>query len=849
MAALLPDTSTRLVASRAEREGAWARVLRASPPAEIETLFPRAETLEGDRQALGAGGMLCELADLLAEGGWEFRSPEVAAVCEEDGARWAQLSKLFPRYLAELGRCGLDDPNGLRREAAGDGGIGRLVIAGIPDLPKVAENYAQKLVGRGVDVTVLVWKPGTMGAGFDQWGRPLPDEWTDCQVPVAARQIVRARDPEDEAGRAMEFAEGSGGDFAVVLADGNLTTSFRAEVLRRGGRVFVPEGDRLAASEAAVVFAEWLEWIGAGRLRSLRRLLECPRFATWIGGQAELSVTRLLAAMDYLQAEVMAETLVQARGLLREPAPDGDRNAAVRAASGRLLQVLGEVAAASAPEVVERCWDDEREGSVAAGQVLELWHGIAGSSVFRDWPEGRDAAFARALATAMIFGASSEPGEVELLGWLEAPWVEARRLAVAGCVEGRLPAAVTEHAFLPDSRRSRLGILDNAGRAARDAYLLTCLLGAREITEFRCSFSKVASEGGPAMPSSLLLRCSEEDLPERVREIFGESDGPRARPIRANGWRWILPEVDRKPPPVKISPTDFSQYLACPFRFYFSRVLHAEEFDPRVREMDALKFGSLVHQALEEFGRATPHEPDVERIEEAVIAQLAATARSLFGPTPSPTVRVQLEAVKARLREFARVQAAEFAAGWRIIATEKKLAADEPNPITIGGLPLSAKIDRIERHPEHGLRVLDYKSFATLKTPVETHLGSAAGASFGEALVSLGSREKAWKDLQLPLYRRVAERWYPGERVRVGYFVLPADPGLTAVEEWELSDDLYTSALQCADAVAERVGRGVFWPPREWKNQWDDPVGAILTNGRPEDCVDAETIHYLEGRA
>lgn len=848
MAALLPADSAVPVASRAEREGVWARVLRESPVAGAEALFPRRDAFEGDRQALGAGGMLCELADLLAEAGLDFTSSEVARVCEEDGERWKQLADLLPSYLTELERCGVSDPNALRRGTVADGGLRRLLIAGVADLPRAAEQRAAVLAGSGVEVVVLVWRPGKMGGGFDDWGRPLTKDWAECEVPVAAEQIGRSRDPEEEAERVLEFANGAGGDFAVVLADGDLTPTFRAEVLRRGGRVFVPEGDRLATSEAAVVFSEWLEWTGGGRLRSLRRMLECPRFARWIGGRAELSVSGALLAVDFLQAEAMAETWGQARVFLREPVPESDRSAEARARAGRLVNALGEVADVMAPEVVGLCWADEREGSVAAGQVLELWRGIAESVVFRAWPEGRDAAFARALATAKIFGASSEPGEVELLGWLESPWVEARRLAVAGCVEGRLPASVTEHAFLPDSRRARLGLLDNAGRAARDAYLLTCLLRARGPAEFRCSFSKVAAAGGPALPSSLLLRCADDELPGRVREVFGEVGGAAARPIRENGWRWRLPGDWRKAPPGKISPTDFSQYLACPFRFYFSRVLHAEEFDPRVREMDALKFGSLVHQALEEFGRATPDESDAGRIEAAVIGHLLAEARALFGPSPSPTVRVQLEAVKARLREFARVQAAEFAAGWRIIATERKLAADDPEPLRIGGLALSAKVDRVERHPELGLRVLDYKSFATPKTPGVAHLGSAASAGIDDALVSVGSREKAWKDLQLPLYRCVAERWYPGESVRVGYFVLPADPSLTAVEEWELDEELYASALGCAEAVAERVGIGIFWPPREWKNQWADPLGLILGNGRVEDCVDAETIEFLEGR-
>ncbi|MGC1481332.1 MAG: PD-(D/E)XK nuclease family protein [Chthoniobacterales bacterium] len=868
MAATLPEGVVRPVANRAEREGAWARVLRGCERDEIGSLFPRSEALDGDRQALGAGGMLCDLADLLAEAGWHFASPEVAEVCADDSERWDELRALHSRNLEELARVGLSDPNELRRQTLSDrGGAGakRIVIAVLPDLQRAAERYAASRASRGVEVLVLVWKPGDMGGGFDAWGRPLSAEWTECEIPLAAEQIALARDAEEEATSALDFCCGrapdqldprleiesadSAGDYGVVLADGEGTAGFRAEVLRRGGRVFVPDGERLATSEPAVVFSEWQEWSGGGRLRNLRRLLECRRFADWIGAAAGLSPSELLRGCDFLRVQALADTVGQARALLREPVPsDGNRDHGARASAGRLLEALGQVSELGAAEIVTDCWADGGEGNATARQVLELWRSVDDSPMFRGWPDGRDAAFARALATARVFGSAAEPGEVELLGWLEAPWVEAKRLMIAGCVEGSLPTAVTEHAFLPDSRRRALGLIDNAARSARDAYLLTCLLRTRAVGEIRCSFSKVSAEGGPALPSNLLLRCGVRELPARVRGVFATVKGGRNQPRRENNWKWRLAESDRRDPPVKISPTDFSQYLACPFRFYFSRVRRAEGIDGGAREMDALQYGTLLHAAVEEFGRTRSEETNAGRIEDITIGFLLAEARKLFGRSPAPAVRVQLEALKVRLREFARVQAAEFAAGWRIIETEKKLSWDEAEPLLIGKLALSAKIDRIERHPDHGLRILDYKSFATAKAPEDSHFGSAKGVDLEAAIVERGQRRKAWKDLQLPTYRRVAERWYPGEPVRLGYFLLPADPSAAGVLEWDLDEETYASALACAEVISGRIGRGVFWPPKELNPTWDDPLSPIFSAGDPVDWMDAETIRFLEGR-
>ncbi len=828
MAALLPDGVA--VASRAEREGAWGLALRERGAGGV--LFPRAELLEGERQLLGAGGMLCELGDLLAEGGWDFASERVAEVCEEDGERWEELRGLYAGYLRQLERRGLADPNALRLARLGGEvevlGVRRVFIAAIPDLPRLAERWAEALIRHGVAVTVLVWRPGEMGGGFDGWGRPEARDWAACALPVAGEDFVRTRDPEDEAERTVRYlaAAESAGDYAVVLVDGDLAPAFRSEILRAGGRPFLPEGEKLAASEAGVVAALWMDWLEGRRLKTLRRLVECPRFVRWLGIEAG----RALADLDELQGGALAETWGQVRTF-------------TDLALVAKIESLGNW---PTEELLVSLWADGGEGGAAAGDVLKLWREIGASPVFRDWTAGREAAFARALSSAATFEAS-DPGTVELLGWLEAPWVDATRLALAGCVEGRLPASVTEHAFLPDSRRRALGILDNAGRLARDAYLLTCLVRARGEGECRLSFCKVSAEGGPNLPSSLLLRCADLELPERVLEVFRPAEAGRGRPRRENGWRWRLPEVARRLGVAKISPTDVSAYLACPLRFYFSKVLRAEEFDARAREMDALQFGSLLHKALEVFGNESRDESKVERIAAAVMGPLAAEAARMFGPSPSPAVRVQLEAIKLRLRAFARVQAEEYAAGWRIIESERKLSAEEPDPLRIGPLPLSGKIDRIEEHPELGLRVVDYKSYASWKTPEKTHFGPASAGWLPEAAVEVLGKARAWVDLQLPLYRRMTERWYPGREVRLAYFVLPADPGQTGVAELELDDELYLSALRCAEAVAEHVAKGVFWPPREVRGNWGDPVESLFLNGKLENCFEAETVEFLRG--
>ncbi len=849
MQAILPESAP--VASRIEREAAWALVLRRASRENSDALFPLATPLAGEHQLLGAGGLLCDLCDLLAEGGHDPLQPDLPDICATDAARWEQIRPLYRQYLETLRSLDLADPNSIRLAEIAKptipANLKRLVIACIPDLSQAAAQYAGALLKRGVEVVALIWKPGEMGGGFDEWGRPLSADWARCEVPLAPEQIVVAKDPAAEAAAALHHLAlaPTPGDYALVLASADLAPSFGAEILRLGGNPFLPEGSALSSTEPAMAALAWIEWTSTHQLRTLRRLLECPQFARWLGRKTKLSLSKSIMACDFLLCDPLVENLEQAAAYLAKSAEIKDRSAATRADAKALMNGIRDVGAPAVDDVIRQVWS----GGGDARAVLDLWAGIGMSPVFRIWPDAMDTAFLRALRTEKTFEAS-RAGDLEMPGWLEAPWLEAGRMALCGCIEGALPTSVTGHVFLPDSIRTRLGILDNAARRARDAYLLTCLLRTRAPEDFRCSFSKFGPDNSPALPSNLLLRCADGDLPARILATFRPVGGGVAAPLRQNGWRWALPEDKRIRDIATISPTSFKDYLQCPFRYYAARELRLEEFDPHVREMDAARFGTLVHKTLEDFGRFAPDTPDAADIEALVLGHLDAEALRLFGPRPAPAVRVQLEAIRVRLRAFARVQAAEYALGWRILAVEQKLDSNGPDPLRIGPCALSAKIDRIEEHPDLGLRILDYKTYASPKAPVKTHFGSANAVDFlEEAQVTVNGKARSWTDLQLPLYRRIAEKLYPGRAVQTAYFLLPSDPDETGIVALDLPEDLYASAMRCAEAVADRVHRGVFWPPRSVNNSWGDPFEPLFLNGTPEQCFDPETITFLKGRA
>ena len=858
MRALLPEGLR--IAQRFEREGAWALALKRVDSVFLEPLFSEAK-LDSDASRLKSGGVLCDLCDLLAEAALRPSDSIVAGVCGEDADRWRVLGGLYQCYLAALKDGELTDPNEARfTELANPSRVAtlqRLVIACIPDLTLLAQRYAEALASHGIKVEVLAWLPGELGGGFDAWGRPDPKEWAGCRLELDSWQFSVSPSPDVEARQALDFAllANVPGDYAIVLADPHLGSPFRSEVESRGGNAFLPDGGRMDLSEAGIMALEWLRFRQSSDLRVLRRLLELPKFSRFLRFDSGLKADDALAVCDYLIAEAVLSDLAQAEAFA-DVEFDLDKEKSARRKLLGFVQAVKSLCALTVPELLARAWKQDGEGIETAREVVGLYESIAESPLYCDGELDMDTAFSRALKSEPIFE-SSNLGDVELSGWLEAPWVEAQRLTVCGCVEGSVPSSVNGHPFLPNSKRLALGLADNASRFARDAYLFQCLLAAYPKKDFRASFSRFDSEGSPSLPSSLFLRCGEDDLPKRVLDLFGKIPTSGSRAARHNGWKWSLPENERKTVS-KMSPTDFSEYLACPFRFYLKKVLWLDTFISDAREMDPKRFGILVHEALEKFGNETPDESNSVQIERLVLGNLEASVHRLFGPSPSPAVRVQVEAAKVRLRGFARVQADQYAAGWRIVSVERKLEAKGENTLDIGPLKLSGKIDRIERNVISGAwRVLDYKTYAQADSPSKKHFGTNLSDEWlHEAVFNYstpkGPKPKRWKDLQLPLYEKMLRHWHGpeigGALVHTGYFVLSADPEASAVNEFiELDSDVMVSAMLCAEAIAKKVQNGNLWPPQPSKSTWGDPLESLFLNGKPEDCIEKETITFLKG--
>ncbi|MEY3022148.1 MAG: ATP-dependent helicase/nuclease subunit [Planctomycetota bacterium] len=486
---------------------------------------------------------------------------------------------------------------------------------------------------------------------------------------------------------------------------------------------------------------------------------------------------------------------------------------------------------------------------------------------------------------------------VPILGWLDAGIADEPDLVVVGMNEGVVPGSAGGDPLLPEALREALGVPSSRRRAARDAWILDGMLVRRSCGRGSVAFvvGRQDAAGDPLRPSRFLLSPGRggEELARRVLLLTGEATTatsppgeagvavPSARDRDATAQALsplvfpITPEI-AEPRIESVSVTGFARYMKCPYLFLLER-------DPRLRlrsddedalELDPLAFGNLVHGALETWGRTEAARPDPTtdeaRIREEVLDALADHVRRHFGRRLAPAVEVQIELARRRLGRFASIQAREADAGWKVAFVELAFTAPKGVPthdtavvrlavgeegreplegaigatgtptvhpaIRIGRSPdgrrllVTGRIDRVDRHADGRYRALDYKSSASGEGPAAVHLKGR------------GALEKRqWKDLQLPLYRRLLASVGIDVGSRLGYVVLAPKLAQCRVAMLEMQGrTIDPSKLDEADAKADEIAdailsgefvpaggrRGATCPVRA-----DDPMAAIWGKG------------------
>lgn len=868
-----PDAASRPVALLA-----WVEVFCAIRFDDFRKVFPIDPPRQDFGWALRLARQFTRLQHLLAESGLLLSS--VATRVGDtfpEAERWEQIARLEELHAARLASRELRDRHRVRIEAVdhvgkiadqlseGSVNMSRLLVIGVPDPQPLAVSVLAALSAT-IPVEILVFAPPSESASFDEWGRPSESIWSarELEVPDFENHVYVGADPASQAARTADVLrryERAETIVGVGVADADVLPALESALQHAGLVAFTPEGRKRKGNALYQLVAALAALAADEAFANVQTLARCPDFLKFLRAQLgfRFSAAEFLRQLDRLHARHLPPTLTEAC----RHSPDM-----------RALEIIAElrrslrsgafpenVASGLASIFATRRFDTTQSDDAAMVEAAGAWSEVlteiaAAAKMFpqvapEEWWE-----LTLQFYAETVHYDEKPPTAIELQGWLELLWEDASHLIVCGFNDGRVPEAVVGDPFLPEGLRERLGLKTNAMRFARDAYLLQALAHSRaQSGRLDLFLGKTSTAGDPLRPSRLLLRCTDEALPQRVEFLFKRAEMTGSNLAWKRAWQ-LCPR--RVTAPSRIAVTALKSWLACPFRFYLSRMLRMEPVNPAKTELDVFDFGILCHSALEAMGSSPVMGDcaDPSKIREFLFGRLEEDARKRFGTQLTLPLVVQLESARQRLSRAADVQAGARAEGWIIQSVETSFILE------IGGLQVTGKIDRIDRNERTGaVRVLDYKTSDQPVDPWHAHVrGIRKNETAPEfARFVLNGREYVWNDLQLPLYLRALRTGgsradglgqagnddATGTASVVGaYFNLPKASTETGIRAWEdYTLEIDEAAWKCADGVAKAIREGTFWPPNENIRADYDDFAPLFHHGV------ADSVIWSEGSA
>lgn len=810
---------------------AWVEVLEGVDDwSAYEAAFPIAPGEgEGSGWAMGLARSLAGVRMSLLENGLTISTAAKWMKETVEAERWRALAGLEGAVERLLGSWQVISRSAVlsRGGFSWPAGVGEVVVAGVVDLPKAVGRILEQAP---VPVSVLV--PGETKGDFDEWGRPEPI-WSEREIAwpeVGAVQLVA--DPRQQADEVVRLL-GECGTSSEDLVLGSADEETSGELVRAFGRAGWPVFDpgRQVVPGLVAWLSAWRAYLRKPEMAQAVDLLGFKQTGILVRGRRAQRATALSGVRDAWLArsrDDVQRAALQAAKDLEQAREEGAESFVTR---GEFAVEQLEVAEETLERLEARRGMFLRDGFHAGMERLLSVVDPEDESGMRDWLAAtgelagmvrRDAGFWVELFLATSgtsLEAAPDDRVLDVLGWVELLFESGSHLVICGMNEGMVPDRESTDAWLPEGTRRVLGLSSGETRAARDAFLLTALLNARTDSGRVDLLLAKSSGGGDALkPSRLLLAAKGEELARRVTGLFRELEPPES------GLAWTLEESWRWQPRLaegrgKLSVTAFSDFLACPFRFYLKQVLRMGEPEPERVEWNARDFGTVAHVVLERWAldEEARDFSKTEAIEDWVHGELDRVVLERFGEQAPLAVRIQCEAMRRRLSWFARVQACERAAGWRVVEVEKRFTLD------LDGIEVRGQVDRVEQNDDGRRRILDYKTSAKASKVDEAHrkkiVASTNWPAHLEGIEEVRSADGKfrWTNLQVALYSAAL-----GDVDEIGYFALGATESDVKLSLWEdFGSDERESALECARWVVGQVKAEAFWPPAE-KVTYDD---------------------------
>ena len=296
---------------------------------------------------------------------------------------------------------------------------------------------------------------------------------------------------------------------------------------------------------------------------------------------------------------------------------------------------------------------------------------------------------------------------VAIYGLLEARMSRADLVICAGLNEGTWPGRGAIDALLAPPVLRALGVPGADFRVGLSAQDLAGALGAPEVVLSHAA----RDEGAPAIPSRFLLRVqallgelldkhTETDAVEMAR---GLCDAARSPP-------YPRPAPDPAPDQrdVDISATALDRLLGDPFQFYAGKIMALKDLAELDSEPDPAWQGSVAHTILERWHKLYANDRDARIAPVLDTVMEEKNAHPLMRALWQPRLLAALEWIAEQVRTSDR----------EVLAVEAK------GEMRFDDVCVHGRADRIDRLPDGGLAIIDYKTGAP-PSPTKVNAGYA----------------------------------------------------------------------------------------------------------------------------
>ena len=340
-------------------------------------------------------------------------------------------------------------------------------------------------------------------------------------------------------------------------------------------------------------------------------------------------------------------------------------------------------------------------------QTRAKWHELLGELSKLERVDERmsfDGAFAtlERLCAETLFQPESPDAPIQILGVLESAGLRFDALWVSGLTDEQWPLAAAPNPFIAVALQKKAGIPEASAEAS--------LAFAQRLTaQWTGAAAEVVlshpakEEDRDLAPSPLIAGVAEASVAvpaypryrdalfaSRKLESFEDRQAPPVTPGKVRGGTRVL-----------------ADQAACPFRAFARWRLGAEALEEPVEGLDPRDRGKLLHALMREIWSRIRSSSNLNNNLETVIAQAAQIAVKEMG-------------LEGRFAELERERLARLAREW--LEVEKRRApfevlfVEQQRDLTVSGLQLSSRIDRMDRLERGGHVLIDYKT-GGLTTP------------------------------------------------------------------------------------------------------------------------------------